>query len=80
MAVELESLLTNHVQSGVLSVPHGSLAKMELSSEFDRKFSIIEGAKNNIPDEDSLRGTKEILNLISTLSKRSILFVLISGM
>lgn len=80
MAVELESMLKNHIQSGVLCVPDGSLSKMELSGEFLRKFSIYEGAKNNVPDSDSVRGTKEILSLISNLSESSILFVLISGM
>lgn len=80
MAIELENLLTNNIQSGVLSIPHDSLAQAKLSSEFLRKFSIFEGAKNNIPDKDSLNGTKEILHLISNLSESSILFVLISGM
>lgn len=79
MAIELESVLTNHVQSGVLSVPHGSSSHRNLTTEFSRKFQIFEGAKDNIPDTDSLLATKEILRLIAGLSESSILLVLISG-
>lgn len=40
---------------------------------------MIEGAKDNIPDEASLSATQKIVEMIESLSESDILFVLITG-
>ena len=79
MAVGLDSVLKDHIQSGILSVPVGSRAKFNLSKEFFSKFSIYQGAHNNLPDSNSNYATKEIERFVGNLTGEEILFVLISG-
>lgn len=74
MAVQLEKILGNHIQQGVLSIPHG-FQKHSLTS----KFEVYEGAIDNIPDADAVKATQKIKNLMISLSKDDILIVLISG-
>lgn len=42
-------------------------------------IEIYEGAQNNVPDEASLLAASKISQLVSSLNKSSLLFVLISG-
>lgn len=81
MAVQLESILKEHVHSGILSIPHGVLAgsQQNLTQDFLTKFKIHQGAANNIPDKDSLKATIEIKEKLLSLSNDDILFILISG-
>lgn len=79
MAVQLHAVVGSAITSGVLSIPHGVLPGTVLTDEFLRTFKIHEGAANNIPDEDSLRATSIIMELVSTLSSDDILLILISG-
>lgn len=39
----------------------------------------MEGARNNIPDNDSFKAAKNIVNLVSKLHEKDILIALISG-
>jgi len=79
MALGLESVLSKHIQRGILSTPKGSMAKFELPKEFTDKFKILEGAQDNLPDADSRNATREIENLAKNLKEDDILFVLVSG-
>ena len=45
----------------------------------DSKVVIMEGAKNNFPDEDSQRAADKITKLASNLGKDDLLIALISG-
>lgn len=79
MALQMEQILGNHIQKGILSIPHGVISQHTLSDKFLSKFKILEGAANNVPDEDSLQATSEIMDMVSSLEENDILFVLISG-
>lgn len=43
------------------------------------KIQVIEGAKNNLPDEEALKGAAAILELAKGLTADDLLLVLISG-
>lgn len=70
--------IENHLVKGILSVPLGS-KRFYLDTELDTKVIALEGAKDNLPDNDSLCASKTIYELVSTLSSTDLLFVLISG-
>ncbi|XP_973880.3 glycerate kinase [Tribolium castaneum] len=75
MALELEKLLKDKLKMGVVTVPKGIFENLEIQSSI--KF--IEGARNNIPDEEALSGALEIKALVESLEKDDLLIVLISG-
>ncbi|KAF5274254.1 hypothetical protein FQR65_LT04372 [Abscondita terminalis] len=78
MGLELENLLGSFLQDGVINVPEG----ITECSNFKRpcsKFTIIEGARNNLPDENSKKGAEKIKNKVENLETDDLLLVLISG-
>lgn len=83
MASQLQRLLSPHIRAGVISIPSGfqemakSLGKHDWIPEYP--IEICEGAKDNLPDDDSLEGTERILSLLKSLKSSDILIVLISG-
>lgn len=79
MALRMDEILGKHIKKGILSIPHGVVSQYDLSSQFLSRYNIYEGAVNNIPDEDSLRATSEIMDMVSNLDEHDILFILISG-
>lgn len=84
MACELQNLLQTHIQRGIISIPVGysKHAYNATNPNFclpRHPIEIIEGAKDNIPDEASLSATQRIVEMIQPLKPSDILFVLISG-
>lgn len=79
MACEVDSILGNHIQKGILSIPEGSLDPLKRSCLNDKVFKIFQGAKNNIPDENSYQAAQDILELAKTLTANDVMLVLISG-
>ncbi|XP_062569504.1 glycerate kinase-like [Saccostrea cucullata] len=85
MARAVEDQLQHHLISGILSVPHGlghtlkELGKMDLWPRENTKLKVMEGAKNNLPDNDAQTAAVSIKKLVSTLTDQHILIVLISG-
>ncbi|XP_055386715.1 glycerate kinase [Condylostylus longicornis] len=83
MAVQVERVLGKNLKTGILSIPVGvqdtfkNNQNMQLKN--DSVIKIYEGAKNNLPDEKSLKAAKEIFSLASSMSSDDILFVLVSG-
>ena len=78
-----DRVLGNLIKSGVVSVPVGIQSSLESSGQTDQilpadsAIKVIEGAKNNLPDELAMEATKQISNLASTLTENDILIVLV---
>ncbi|XP_066928701.1 glycerate kinase-like [Clytia hemisphaerica] len=78
MALGVSDILNDHVNKTVLSVPIGTIKRRE-NVKFHSKYTIMEGAKDNLPDQDAQNAAMEIRNLVTRLSPDDILLVLISG-
>nr|KAG5697069.1 hypothetical protein BaRGS_001985 [Batillaria attramentaria] len=86
MARVVEDVLGPHIIKGILSIPKGSradLAKAGLSEMLlvdGSKLSVQEGAENNLPDVNAYRAARDIHRLVSNLTEKDIVIVLMSGM
>lgn len=78
IALAMEESLGAHLQRAVLTVPTGIFNYLNLPREKSR-IEFIEGAANNLPDAEALRGANEIKNLAQELEQDDLLLVLISG-
>lgn len=85
MARAVEDQLHHHIIDGIISVPHRlgttlrELGKGDLWLKENTKLKVMEGAKGNLPDTDSERAAHAIKKLVTSLTERHILIVLISG-
>ncbi|XP_022669757.1 uncharacterized protein LOC111263009 isoform X2 [Varroa jacobsoni] len=79
MAAQLQNILRSHIQRGVISVPIGFTQAFRKSRLPQHPIEVIEGAKDNIPDESSLLASQKIVQMIESLTETDILFVLITG-
>ncbi|KFV18221.1 Glycerate kinase, partial [Tauraco erythrolophus] len=80
MAAAAEDILGDHLVRGIINVPLGiqeSLQEMLLKPH--SKIQVIEGAKNNLPDAEALKGAVAIQKLAEDLTADDLLLVLISG-
>ncbi|XP_050547677.1 glycerate kinase-like [Daktulosphaira vitifoliae] len=74
MALEMEKILDGHLKKAVLSVPFGTRVTVK-----DSVISVLEGAENNIPDQNAVNNTNDIKNFVKSLNPNDVLIVLISG-
>lgn len=85
MAAAAEELLGQHLVQGVISVPKGIRAAMELARKQEMllkphsRIQVFEGAEDNLPDRDALRAAMAIQQLAEGLTADDLLLVLISG-
>ncbi|NWZ32619.1 GLCTK kinase, partial [Asarcornis scutulata] len=85
MAAAAEDILGDHLIRGIVSVPLGiqeSLQRagmQEMLLKPHSRIQVIEGAKNNLPDPEALRGAGAIQELAQGLTADDLLLVLISG-
>ncbi|XP_076251151.1 glycerate kinase isoform X2 [Rhynchophorus ferrugineus] len=79
MAQELESVLGDSLERALITVPKGIFLNYPEIRGNLLKTICIEGAKDNIPDEDAVRGAIQIRDLVDGLEENDILIVLISG-
>ncbi|XP_032050347.1 glycerate kinase isoform X2 [Aythya fuligula] len=85
MAAAAEEILGDHLIRGIVSVPLGiqeSLQRagmQEMLLKPHSRIQVIEGAKNNLPDPEALRGAGAIQELAQGLTADDLLLVLISG-
>ncbi|NXL58644.1 GLCTK kinase, partial [Chordeiles acutipennis] len=85
MATAAEEILGDHLVRGIISVPLGiqeSLQRagmQEMLLKPHSKIQVIEGAKNNLPDPEALKGAVAIQELAEGLTADDLLLVLISG-
>ena len=71
MAKSLMESLTMEISSGAITIPYNEKVLPD-------KLIVIE-AGHPIPDENSIRGTKLIIDLLKKIQNKSLVFVLISG-
>lgn len=76
MAIEVENILNSKIKTGIVSIPVGSLTTKSLDKN---KTLYLEGAKNNLPDENSVNTTKKIKELVLKLTADDFLLVVLSG-
>ncbi|XP_022104039.1 glycerate kinase-like isoform X2 [Acanthaster planci] len=85
MVGAVDDILGEHIQLGVASVPFGIQEALKKAGRIDllpsaaSKVTIIEGAKNNLPDSDSQRAAERITELTEGLGEGDLLIVLVSG-
>ncbi|NWZ79489.1 GLCTK kinase, partial [Poecile atricapillus] len=85
MAAAAEEILGEHLTRGIINVPLGiqeSLQRagmQEMLLKPHSKIQVIEGAKNNLPDAEALKGAVAIQELAQGLTADDLLLVLISG-
>ncbi|NXO61302.1 GLCTK kinase, partial [Phainopepla nitens] len=85
MAAAAEEILGDHLTRGIINVPLGiqeSLQRagmQEMLLKPRSKIQVIEGAKNNLPDAEALKGAVAIQELAEGLTADDLLLVLISG-
>ncbi|XP_041350144.1 glycerate kinase-like [Gigantopelta aegis] len=85
MARVVEDIIGEHINTGIISIPHGAVDALHRADKLDMllktgsKIKIYEGARNNLPDTDSVKAAQEIHSLVSSLKKTDIVIVLISG-
>ncbi|NXP10202.1 GLCTK kinase, partial [Thinocorus orbignyianus] len=85
MAAAAEEILGDHLVRGIINVPLGiqdSLQRagmQEMLLKPHSKIQVIEGAKNNLPDPEALKGAVAIQQLAEGLTADDLLLVLISG-
>ncbi|NXW05285.1 GLCTK kinase, partial [Fregetta grallaria] len=85
MAAAAEEILGDHLVRGIINVPLGiqeSLQRagmQEMLLKPHSKIQVIEGAKNNLPDTEALKGAVAIQELAEGLTVDDLLLVLISG-
>jgi glycerate-2-kinase len=71
MAKSLMDTLNIEISSGAITIPYNEKVLPD-------KLIVIE-AGHPIPDENSVRGTKQIIDLLKKIQSKSLVFVLISG-
>lgn len=85
MAAAADELLGQHLVQGVISVPKGIRAAVELAGKQEMllkphsHIQVFEGAEDNLPDQDALRAAQAIQQLAERLTADDLLLVLISG-
>uniref|UniRef100_H0Z6U8 Glycerate kinase n=1 Tax=Taeniopygia guttata TaxID=59729 RepID=H0Z6U8_TAEGU len=85
MAAAAEEILGEHLTRGIINVPLGiqeslqQAGMQEMLLKPHSKIQVIEGAKNNLPDAEALKGAVAIQELAEGLTADDLLLVLISG-
>ncbi|NWQ95454.1 GLCTK kinase, partial [Burhinus bistriatus] len=85
MAAAAEEILGDHLVRGIISVPLGIQESLQRAGMQEMllkpcsKIQVIEGAKNNLPDPEALKGAVAIKELAEGLTADDLLLVLISG-
>nr|CAB3264812.1 glycerate kinase-like [Phallusia mammillata] len=85
MCRALQQIIGDHIVSGVISVPSGlpnNLRKNQKSYLLpldDGKIKVIEGAKDNLPDDDAVEAAKQIVEITQKASFNDLVIALVSG-
>ncbi|KAJ8922629.1 hypothetical protein NQ315_007661 [Exocentrus adspersus] len=77
MATEIEAVLRDDLQRGVVVVPSGIFENYR--KPCSSKLQYMEGGENNLPDLNAQEGAAVIKELVEKLTEEDLLIVLISG-
>lgn len=75
MAIEAENIFSSKIKKGIISIPKGSLNNKTPK----QNVMYLEGAQNNLPDENAVSTASKIKDLVMKLTKDDFLLVFISG-
>ena len=82
-AIEIFSLDGPVLKGGLLSIPSGTSDLPNFTNWIEackkQNVEIFEGAYNNLPDENSEKAAKAVVDMVSNLDKEDVVIVLISG-
>ncbi|MEM1585904.1 MAG: glycerate kinase [Candidatus Bathyarchaeia archaeon] len=73
MAEAIEEILGDKINNGIIVIPHGT------SGNFNLRFIKVHEASHPIPDEDSVKGARRILELAERAEESDLIMCLISG-
>ncbi|XP_058819053.1 glycerate kinase [Topomyia yanbarensis] len=83
MAVQMEHVLGDRLQSGCISIPVGTLERFKRDKDFQlsstMKIKVFEGARNNLPDQDAVEAARMVKSLAESMTLDDVLCVIISG-
>ncbi|NXJ74521.1 GLCTK kinase, partial [Trogon melanurus] len=85
MAAAAEEILGEHLVRGIINVPLGIQESLQRAGMQDMllkphsKIQVVEGARNNLPDPEAMKGAVAIQKLAEGLTANDLLLVLISG-
>lgn len=78
LAAEMVRVLGKRLQSGILSVPFGTVQQFS-DVVLPASFKVFEGARNNLPDAEAEATARKVKCFVETLGADDVLFVLITG-
>lgn len=78
MAAEMDRVLGERLLSGIISVPLGTVQQFS-NLRLPAKITVLEGARNNLPDAQAVLAAHRIKSYVKRLNKDDVLFVLITG-
>uniref|UniRef100_A0A670YHQ3 Glycerate kinase n=2 Tax=Pseudonaja textilis TaxID=8673 RepID=A0A670YHQ3_PSETE len=85
MAAVAEDILGGYLTQGIISVPRGIQETLrhagmrEMLLKPHSRIQVLEGARDNLPDQEALEAARAILELAKSLTADDLLLVLISG-
>lgn len=85
MANVMQTLLSDHLVEGIVSVPQGTrqiaanMNRPEMLPDPSGPIKVLEGARDNVPDDRAVAAAADIVALMQKLKDTDILIVLISG-
>lgn len=76
----VQDVLKDHIVRGVISVPYGTKETFKTQYQtINKNITVMEGARNNLPDNDAVKNADCIKTLAQSVSVEDILVVLTSG-
>lgn len=83
MAVEIEKFLGGQLQSGILSIPCGTIEKFKSNCDMqlmeNSVIELCEGGENNLPDKAAEETARKIYRKMQAMNQDDIVFVCVSG-
>ncbi|XP_011310895.1 glycerate kinase-like [Fopius arisanus] len=84
MAIEMEKLLGKRITKGIISIPRGSINQQleGINLSYFKSTGVVdyrENCVNNTADEETLKITREMMDLVASFDENDTLIILVSG-